>query len=264
MGEAGGYEREFVAEFYDHIGPYQSRSDVKFFIDAARRAKGPVLEVGCGTGRILIPTAREEIAITGVDLSPFMLDICQEKLSREPAKVQSKADLVLDDMRDFELPQRYMLATTPFRSFQHLLSVDDQIACLTCIHRHLAAEERLILDIFNPYLEVLIADNVGKESGDEPSFSMPDGRKVKRRVKFVSKDKVRQLNNMEFIYYVTHPDGREERLIHSFSMRYLFRYEAEHLLSRCGFEVEDIYSDFDKSPFGSKYPGELLFVAKKR
>ena len=62
---------------------------------------------------------------------------------------------------------------------------------------------------------------------------------------------------------MTHPDGREERLVHGFPMRYLFRFEAEHLLVRCGFEVEQLYSGFDKSAFGSRYPGELIFVARK-
>ena len=72
------------------------------------------------------------------------------------------------------------------------------------------------------------------------------------------------MQDVELIYYVTHPDGRQERLVHSFPMRYLFRFEAEHLLARCGFEVEALYADYDKSPYGSQYPGELIFVAVKR
>jgi hypothetical protein len=67
---------------------------------------------------------------------------------------------------------------------------------------------------------------------------------------------------VELIYYVTHPDGREERLVHAFPMRYLFRFEAEHLLVRCGFAVEALYAGFDRSPYGSAYPGELIFVAR--
>jgi hypothetical protein len=46
-------------------------------------------------------------------------------------------------------------------------------------------------------------------------------------------------------------------------MRYLFRFEVEHLLARCGFAVEALYGDYDKCPYGSKYPGELIFVATK-
>lgn len=70
-------------------------------------------------------------------------------------------------------------------------------------------------------------------------------------------------SQIELVYYVTHPNGREECLVHAFPMRYLYRFEAEHLLARFGFEVEKVYADYDKSPYGSKYPGELIFVANK-
>jgi hypothetical protein len=66
------------------------------------------------------------------------------------------------------------------------------------------------------------------------------------------------------IYYITQPAGRTERLVHAFPMRYLFRYEVEHLLARCGFAVEVLYADYDKRSFGSTTPGELIFVARKR
>ena len=92
---------------------------------------------------------------------------------------------------------------------------------------------------------------------------MPDGRLVIRRHKIVSRDVFNQINHTELIYYVTHPDGRKERVVQAFPMRYLFRFEAEHLLARAGFEVEQLYADYDKSPYGSKYPGELIFVAGK-
>ena len=61
--------------------------------------------------------------------------------------------------------------------------------------------------------------------------------------------------------YVTHPDGREERLVHAFRLRYLFRFEVEHLLARAGFAIEHLYAGFDRSAYGSTYPGELVFVA---
>ena len=69
--------------------------------------------------------------------------------------------------------------------------------------------------------------------------------------------------DVELIYDITHPDGRQERQIHAFQMRYLFRYEAEHLLARSGFVVDRLYAGFDRSEYGSIYPGELVFVAQK-
>src|SRR5262249_17417106 len=116
---------------------------------------------------------------------------------------------------------------------------------------------------FNPSLEALTQDNLGQECGEEPAFTTPDGRRVVRRHKIASRDFAQQVAQVELVYYVTHPDGREERLVHAFPMRYLFRFEAEHLLARCGLEVEQVYADYAGSPYGSKYPGELILVAKK-
>jgi hypothetical protein len=84
-----------------------------------------------------------------------------------------------------------------------------------------------------------------------------------RRHRTVSRDLFNQVTDNELIYYVTHPDGREERLVHRFQMRYLFRFEADHLLARSGLQVEKVYSDYDKSPYGAKYPGDLIIVASK-
>lgn len=264
MSLAGGYEEyAFIADLYDYVVPYRTRPDIDFFVEAAQAAGGPVLEVGCGTGRVLIPTARAGVDIVGLDLSPHMLQVCQNRLRNEQEAVRSRVQLVQADMRDFDLAQTFALVTLPFRPFQHLTTVEDQLSCLETIRRHLAKEGRLILDLFNPSLEALVRDNLGQEFGDEPAFTSPDGRRVVRRHRIVSRDYANQINQTELIYYVTHPDGREERLVHAFPMRYLFRFEAEHLLARCGFEVEKVYAGFDKCPYGSKYPGELIFVANK-
>jgi hypothetical protein len=166
-------------------------------------------------------------------------------------------------MRKFDLAETFTLVTLPFRPFQHLTTVEDQLCCLETIHHHMTVGGRLILDLFNPSLEALVQNNLGQEFGEEPEFTSPDGRRVVRRHKVVSRDYCNQINQVELVYYVTHPDGREERLVHAFPMRYLYRFEAEHLLVRCGFEVEKVYADYDKSPYGSMYPGDLIFVAKK-
>jgi SAM-dependent methyltransferase len=261
---SGGYEEySFTAEFYDHIGPYRERQDVGFYVEMALESGGPVLEIGCGTGRVLIPTAQAGVEIVGLDNSERMLALCREKVSREPAEVQSRVELARGDMRQFDLGKTFSLVTTPFRPFQHLMTVEDQLSCLACIHRHLADGARFVLDLFNPDLERLVDEKYLAEQEDEEPFTMPDGRRVIRRNRTASRDPFNQIHQNELVYYVTHPDGREERLVHAFPFRHLFRWEAEHLLARSGFQVEDVYADFDKSPYGSKYPGELIFVARK-
>lgn len=265
MSLAGGYDQyPFVADFYDHVVPYRSRPDVTFFVEAAEESGGPVLEVGCGTGRILIPTARAGVEITGLDLSSLMLAVCRERLSHEFEAVRSRAELVQADMRRFDLGKTFALVTLPFRPFQHLPTVDDQLACVSSVARHLTQGGRLILDIFNPSLDMLTLPEVGQEYGEEPEFEAPDGRRIVRRHRTVACDRFEQVNQFELIYYVTHPDGRTERLVHEFPLRYIFRFEAEHLLARCGFTVEHVYAGYDKSPYGSTYPGDLIFVARPK
>ena len=254
---------DYIADYYDTVAEYRGRRDVPFFVDAAKRSRGPVLELGCGTGRVLIPTARAGIEITGLDSSARMLDVCRERLLGEPPDVRSRVQLVRGDMRDFELPRAFGLVTTPFRPFQHLITVEDQISCLECIRRHLADDGELILDVFNPSLELLTSDDLGEELGDGPAFTTAAGDRVVQRARVVSRDPLNQVNQIELIYYVAHADGREERLVQSFPMRYLFRFELEHLLVRCGLRLEHVYADYDGSPYGSKYPGELVAVATK-
>lgn len=264
MDPFDGYqEYAFIADLYDHVTPYRERPDISFYVDEAKETGSPVLEVGCGTGRVLIPTARAGIEIVGLDLSPSMLNVCRERLQEEPEEVRARVQLIEADMCDFKLEQGFQLVTIPFRPFQHLTMVEEQLSCLGCIHRHLVEGGRLIFDIFNPSLEALTREDVGEEIIEEPEFTAPDSRHVVRRHRIVSRDRFNQINHVELIYDVTYPDGREERLVHPFPMRYLFRFEAEHLLARSGFEIEHVYADFDKSPYGSKYPGDLIFVAKK-
>src|SRR5829696_4325661 len=121
MGESNTYDDyASIAELYDHVTLYRDRSDVPFFVEEAVASGGPVLEIGCGTGRVLIPTARAGATIVGLDFSEKMLGLCRAKLSREPADVQSRVRLVRGDMRDFSLGECFHLATIPFRPFQHL------------------------------------------------------------------------------------------------------------------------------------------------
>ena len=121
----------------------------------------------------------------------------------------------------------------------------------------------LVLDLYNPSLAYLVDEKRLGEFGEEPEFTMPDGRRVVRRSRIVSRDFLTQVQNVELIYHVTYPDGREEQHVNAFPMRYIFRYEAEHLLERAGFRVKALYAEYDKSPYGSTYPGELIFVAQK-
>src|SRR5215472_9641701 len=110
--DASGYDGAlFIPEFYDHVVPYASRQDVAFYVDAARESRGPVLELGCGTGRVLIPTARAGIEIMGLDASEGMLDGCRRRCTSGGSS--RRASLQRGDMRDFELGRTFRLVTIP-------------------------------------------------------------------------------------------------------------------------------------------------------
>ena len=261
--DSAGYQSHpWTARLYDQFTPYRERPDVDFFVQEAVASGGPVLEVGCGTGRVLIPTARAGVTITGLDLSSYMLDVCRSTLEGEPNQVRDRVTLVEGDMRAFDLGQQFKLITTPFRPFQHLITVEDQLLCLDCIRRHLTPDGTFILDIFNPSLHALTAEDLGQEIDEESEFTTPDGIKVHRFHQVAARDLHHQVQDVELIYYLTDPDGQEERVVHAFPMRYLFRYEAEHLLARAGFQVLDLYEDYQRTPYGTNYPGELIFRAK--
>jgi len=249
------------AEFYDAVDPYSKRADVAFFIELACEARGPILELGCGTGRVLLPSARAGYEITGLDASAAMLEVCRRKLTREGSDVQERVALHAGDMRAFDLGRKFALVTIPFRPFQHLETIADQLACLACVRRHLAPGGRFAFDLFDPRLEVLVDEARAKGFGYEPEVTLPDGRKLKRWARVPRHDRPNQVLHCELIYDTVAPDGREARVVDAFRMRYLFRYEAEHLLWRAGFEVEALYCDYDKSPYGAKPEQELIFVA---
>lgn len=263
MDDAAGYGREHVADFYDHVDPYRHRPDVAFYTALAVERGGPMLELGCGTGRVLLPTAKAGVEVTGVDVSEPMLAVCRSKLAEETPEVQGRVRLARADMRSFDLGRRFGLVTIPFRPFQHLVTVEEQMACLACAHRHLEPGGTLALDVFNPSLKRLVDPKYLRESEPEPTFVMQDGRSVMRTDRNASVDLVNQVIHAELIYYVTHPNGTQQRLVHDFPLRYFFRYELEHLLVRAGFEVEAVYGDFDRSPVGPSAPGELVVVARR-
>jgi SAM-dependent methyltransferase len=252
-----------IAELYDHVPAYRDRADVEFFVTAAREVGGPVLEIGCGTGRVLLPVARAGVAVVGLDGSAAMLAVCRRKLEAEPAAVQARVRLVESDMRAFDLDARFPLATMPFRPFQQLLTVDDQVAALACVRRHLAEGGRLILDVFNPSLEALVRPTPTAEQSEGPATDLPGGGRLERTVRIVSHDRPAQVIRSELIYHVTRADGGRDRLVHEVALRYLFRFELEHLLARAGFVVEQLYAGYDRAPYGSIYPGELVFLVRR-
>lgn len=248
---------------YDSVPLYQARTgDVRFYVEEATAARGPVLEVGCGTGRVLLPVARAGCDVVGIDQSSTMLARCAEKLRAESDQVRSQVTLFEADARDFHLEREFALAIAPFRIVQHLVAVDDQLRFLAAVRRHLAPGGRLVFDVFNPSFRALVAAD-GTEHEDTPPTALPDGRTFRRAARVARVRWVEQVSEIEIVYYVSPSPGEpERRFVQAFDMRWYLRAELEHLLARGGFRLLDAFGDFARAPLGDASP-EIVIRAER-
>jgi SAM-dependent methyltransferase len=257
MSEDPGYNTHpELPELYDHVPLYTSRRDLDFYVDLCREA-GEAVELGCGTGRVLIPAAQAGCRIIGLDQSRMMLARCRANTDLLSAETRARITLVEADMTRFHLGQRFQLAIVPFRPICHLTTAPEQLDFLQCVREHLVHAGRLVFDVFNPNLAMLAADISAEEIEDIPELTPPDGRRLRRTYRIVRKRPSDQCNDVELIYYL---DGR--RLVQPFPFRYFFRFELEHLLARSGFEVTALYGAFDRSAFTND-SAEMIFIATR-
>lgn len=241
---------------YDSVPLYAARRDVGFYVAEAKAAGGQVLELGCGTGRILLPIARAGCTIAGVDSSSQMLARCKEKLAAEAATVQARVMLQQRDIRDFALGAKYALIIAPFRVVQQLARIDDQLRFLAAVAHHLAPTGRFVFDVFNPRFDALTsADGVERE--DTPELRLADGRTLRRGARVTRVRWVDQVTETELIYYV---GGK--RYVQAFDMRWYLAAELQHLLARAGFKVRAMYGDFAQSALVDASP-DIVTIAER-
>jgi SAM-dependent methyltransferase len=245
---------------YDSVPVYTARRDVQFYVDEAREARGSVLEIGCGTGRVLLPIARSGHTIDGVDVSPQMLDRCRSKIRGEPNEMRGRVTLHQGDARAFDLGRKFDLVIAPFRVVQHLTTIEDQLGFLRSVSRHLAPGGRLAFDVFNPNFAALVSAD-GIEHEDTPETTLPDGRTFRRAGRIARVRWIDQVSEIELVYYISGSAGTERR-VQSFDMRWFLRAELVNLLEREGFRVRSIYGDFDRSPLTDSSK-ELVVCAER-
>jgi SAM-dependent methyltransferase len=251
----------FIADYYDDSPVVRGRlQDVAFYRDAARDFGDPVLELGCGTGRVTMALAQAGKRVTGLDVSERMLERAVKKRAALRVEARERVHLVQGDMARFDLGEKFRLVIIPFRPLQHLLEVRQQMDCLQCVRKHLAPDGRLILDVFQTDAERM-HDPVHMREMLVTEYNTADGRRVKISERVTGFHRAEQINDVEMIFSVVHPGGRTERMVFAWPLRYFFRYEVEHLLARCGFQVTAEYGNFDRTPILDDSP-EMIFVAE--
>jgi SAM-dependent methyltransferase len=250
-----------IADYYDASPLVANRKqDLAFYLQSAAASRGPILELGCGTGRIAIPLAESGARITGLDISQKMLERAEQKRSFLAPERRDLLRLIHGDMTGFELREQFPLVIIPFRPFQHLLSVEAQLGCLTCARRHLADGGRLVMDFFQTDA-ARMHDPKFLEAHFVAEYEMSGARKVRLFERIAAFRRAEQCNDVEMAFEITQPGRQVERHVFAFTFRYFFRYEVEHLLARIGFRLLETFGDFDRSPLKDDSP-EMIFVAE--
>jgi SAM-dependent methyltransferase len=258
--ESASQTADFAA-LYDAI--YASRDDAGFWRSVAAGCGGPLLELGCGTGRVLVPLARAGFEVTGLDLSSEMLERCRAKLRSEPPHVRERVRLIETDMTAFDLGRRFAAITCPFGGFQQLRTVGQQLTCLDRCRSHLLPGGSLVLDLPNPdpAPAAYARDEPAGSEATAESVDWSDGRRIRWWVTVTGYERAEQWNECELTFDVVEASGATRRVTETIALRYVFRYELEHLLVRAGFRVVALYGDYDRSPFGDESPA-MIAVAQ--
>ncbi len=233
----GASPYDAIAELYD---PW-SRSvteDVDFYVAEARRAGGPVVDLGVGTGRIAVPIAQNGIRVIGVDSSREMLAACRRRAEDEG--VAEHLELYLGDLRKPPLNEQVPLVICPFRSYLHLADDGERLEALTAAHRVLRPGGRLVFDVFEPK-----ADDIEETHGrwlerEQGIFERADWDERTRTLTLS----------------VRGPEGAA-----TMSLTWISQGEWQQLLEECGFEVEACYGWFDRTPYRDSE--DMVFVAKR-
>jgi SAM-dependent methyltransferase len=229
-------------DVYDLVGkdiPY----GFDFYVALAREANGPVLDVACGTGRILLPCLQAGVDIEGVDLFEPML----RTLRAKAARLNLSPRLHQADMSDFSVPRRFRLVMIPFNAFIHNMTQEAQINCLKCCRAHLLPGGRLTFDTFFPALEIVgTPNNTRVLEGETPHSET--GLPI-RMYDTRSFDRVAQVQHSINEIELLAADGSVQTVHRSqCSSRYVYKHEMELLLRVGGFARWEICGDFDGRP----------------
>jgi len=271
--DAGTEEHYVDAALYD-FEYRRRRADVNHYRRLAKNhaGKGPerrILELGCGSGRVLAPLVRDGHQVVGVDLSAAMLARAAARIARLSATRRARAVLVRADMRRYAFSLPFSLIFCPFNAFQHLYTRTDVEAFLACAAAHLAPDGRLAFDVLNPDLAWLTRDP--NKRWARTRFHHPETGEFLEYSTNQTYDPVSQIVYVR-IYYQSldgAADGRRDtkskrthvvRLAH----RQFFPSELEALLAANGFQIDERWGGFDEQPFRGESESQVLVCSPSR
>jgi 2-polyprenyl-3-methyl-5-hydroxy-6-metoxy-1,4-benzoquinol methylase len=246
----GSEKRDLVVKYYDIAFGVSGQAEVAWYLDKAKTFGGPVLDLACGTGRLALLLAREGFEVTGIDQSAGMLNLFREKLEAEPLETRRLVHIQNQRMSDFALLDRFNTIIC-CDAFFHNLTVQQEIDCLSCVADHLAPNGRFVFNLPNTSCEFVLdcVRSAGSAFRERGRYDLPHGSGTLLVEQAQAGSALEQQITTTLRITRYDPEGQQvERGESSWTTRYLFQYEAVHLLYRCGFEVEALVGDYRNGP----------------
>jgi SAM-dependent methyltransferase len=243
----------FADPILDELVSGEPKIDGTLFLDIIRQANGPILELGCGYGRITIPLAQHGIKdLTGLELSAPSLAYARSKAGDLPIH------WVEGDVRDFHLNRRFSLIFARGCVFDFMLTRADQEAMLARVHAHLADDGRFMVDTMSKMPKEMV------NAPDEFAWftlTHPNGREI-----YVSGtdrfDYARQHWIQTCYERWDKPDGELVRPPNELILRYTMPQDMESILHYNGFSIVEKYADYDGTPVTEDQPA-TVFICEK-
>jgi SAM-dependent methyltransferase len=252
------YERP---RYYDHAFRAHTH-DVAFYAELARRSRGPVLELGAGTGRITLALLRAGANVTAVDQSSAMLARARQRVLRLPIAQRAQVEWKRADLRKLRLRQRYDLVLAPFNLFMHMYTRQDVERALHTVLLHLRPGGRFAMDVLMPDLGVLRRDPA-RVYRCRPVFDPTDGKHYAYGEAF-DYDAPHQVQTVSMMFQQL--DQPEIDRTTPLCLRFFFPEELLALLHYNGFSVEQRYGDFAGAQLSSQSEHQIILAraAKRR
>ncbi len=251
-----------IARFYD-LTHASLTDDLPLILQLAAEANGPVLELGCGSGRLLLPLAKAGYRVTGLDSSAAMLGRAQGRLSQESTAVQNRVTLQQADMTDFTLQDAhsFALVIVPYNTLFHL-DTAQALAMLRRVKDVLGEDGRLFIDLANPV-------DIASTPEDallslENVLTDPETGELIVHLASNKLDTAAQTLHITWIYDVSAPDGGPvQRTVAQGTYHYRYPHQMELLLQEAGYKLLQLWGDYDQSPY-DEASDRLLVLAEKK
>jgi SAM-dependent methyltransferase len=258
----GPAETDLVVKYFDQAIGIGGEAELAWYLSKTRAFGGPVLDLACGSGRLALPLASEGFDVTGIDQSPGMLNQFRRKLCAASPEIRERVRIERQSMSQFELGVTFGTVVC-CDAFFHNLTVDEEIACLSRVARHMTRDSVFVFNLPKPTCDFIQAAvrSAGAHFEERGRFPLEDGS---GELIVENAHAARPLEQtVTTTLRITRLDAQGRRVEQgesTWTSRYLFRWEAVHLLHRCGFAVASLVGDYRGGPVTEG--GQLVFEAR--